>query len=308
MAELFKACAHGPGGYRRTLVIKRALPKLGADPEVADMLAAEARLLGLLRHPNIVQIYDYDAVGAGTFLALEFLDGPSVAALLTAHRRARRPVPVAAAAYIAREVCLGLAAAHALADADGLHLGVVHRDVTPGNVMTTTSGEVKLVDFGIARTGLGPQHTRDGTFRGKPAYVAPEQMLGGAIDGRADVFSAGVVLHELLTLEPLFQGTNDVSTIYRVLEHPVSPPSSLRPEVPPALDQVVLRALERPPRRRFRSAADMAAALSAILGPDTEAARSSVAAMARQAIEAALAARPHGATSRKSRPPTGVTV
>ena len=174
-------------------------------------------------------------------------------------------MPVGVAAYIAREVCLGLSAAHSLRAPDDRPLNVVHRDVTPSNVMTTTGGEVKLVDFGIARVGEASTATRAGTVRGKPAYMAPEQIAGGQVDARTDVFATGVVLYEMLTLKPLFLGENDLATVYQVMEHEIPPPSRLRTGTPVELDRIVLRALERPPRLRYQTAADMAEALTEVV-------------------------------------------
>jgi serine/threonine protein kinase len=265
MAEAFRARARGPGGYQRQLIIKCIQPQLADDPEFVRLFVAEAKILGMLNHPNIVQVYDFGEQEGRHFLALEYLDGPSVAQIRNLFRKARMPVPVGVAVYLAREMCLGLAAAHGLVGPDGQPLDVVHRDVTPSNVLTTTAGEVKLVDFGVARIGRGGVTTRAGTVRGKPAYLSPEQILGAALDGRSDLFATGIVLHELLTLEPLFQADSELGTIYRVMEHPIAPPSRLRPGIPPPIDAIVMRALQRSPAARYQSALEMATELSEFL-------------------------------------------
>ena len=265
MAEAFRAKARGPGGYERQLIVKCILPELAGDPEFVRLFVAEAKILGMLNHPNIVQVYDFGEHDSRHFLALEYLDGPSVDQIGRLLRRTGTPMPIGVAAYIAREMCLGLGAAHGLRGPHDEPLNVVHRDVTPSNVMTTTAGEVKLVDFGIARMGLPSAATRAGTIRGKPAYLSPEQILSAPVDGRADIFTTGVVLHEMLTCAPLFQADNDLATIYRVTQLPIARPSTQREEVPTFLDKIVMRALQRAPEARYQSAGAMAVELSEFL-------------------------------------------
>jgi serine/threonine-protein kinase len=173
---------------------------------------------------------------------------------------------------------------------DGQPLDVVHRDVTPSNVLTTTAGEVKLVDFGVVHVGRGGVTTRAGTVRGKPAYLSPEQILGGPLDGRSDLFATGIVLHELLSLEPLFQADTELATIYRVMEHPIVPPSRLRAGVPPEVDRIVMRALERQPAARYQSALEMATGLAEFLAT-CPIGRPEIAALAAWFVRAARARR-----------------
>jgi serine/threonine protein kinase len=266
MAEAFRARARGPGGYERQVIVKCILPHLADDPEFVRLFVAEAKILGMLHHPNVVQVYDFGEHDGRHFLALEYLDGPSLEQVSALIARARAPMPVGVVAYVGREMCLGLSAAHELRGPDEEPLGVVHRDVSPSNVLLTSGGEVKLVDFGIAKVGAASSTaTKAGTVRGKPAYLAPEQILGGLVDSRADIFATGIVLYEMLTLLPLFRAENELGTIYRVLEQPIPPPSSLRPGVPPAIERVVMRALQRPPDARYQSAAEMGAELSEFL-------------------------------------------
>lgn len=265
MADAFRAKARGPGGYERELIIKSLLPELAGDSDFMRLFVAEAKILGLINHPNVVQVYDFGEADGRHFLALEYLDGPSVADILALLHRTGMSMPIGVAAFIAREVCLGLSAAHSLRGPDDRPLNVVHRDVTPSNVMTTTGGEVKLVDFGIARVGEPSTATRAGTVRGKPAYMAPEQIAGGQVDGRTDVFATGVLLYEMLTLKPLFLGENDLATVYQVMELEIPTPSSLRAGTPVELDKIVLRALERPPRLRYQTAQQMADELTHVV-------------------------------------------
>lgn len=266
MAEVFRAVARGPGGYRRELIIKRILPHLAENEEFIRSFIDEAKILGMLNHPNIVGVYDFGQADGRHYLALEYLDGPSVSQLFAYHRRTAQPMPAAIAAHIAREVCRGLEAVHTLRDPHGRPLQVVHRDVTPSNVMTKRGGAVKLLDFGIAKHSNSDQVTRSGQIKGKSGYFAPEQIRGEVIDGRVDLFALGVVLHEMLVSRYLFYGEGgEVAAIYRIMEMPIPTPSSVRADVPPALDAIVMKALARQPEDRYQSAAEMGADLEALL-------------------------------------------
>jgi serine/threonine-protein kinase len=258
MAEAFKATCSGPGGFERTVVVKRILPANCGDPEFLRMFTAEAKILGMLHHPNVVQVYDFGEADGTLFLVLEFVDGPSLGRLLRVLRGAQQPVPVAIAAHIAREVCRALDYVHGLRGSDGEPMNVIHRDVTPSNIVLTSAGSLKLLDFGIAKYETSEARTQNHYVKGKPAYLAPEVIEGGGFDARVDLFSVGVVLHELLTLAPLFAADSDLAVLHRVLSMPIAAPSRARPEVPRALDAIVMKALERDPARRYASAAEMA--------------------------------------------------
>jgi serine/threonine-protein kinase len=261
MAQVFKARAVGPGGFRRDVVVKRILPEHGRDAEFIRMFVDEAKLLGLLHHPNVVQVYDFGEEDGVLFLALEYVDGPSLSRVLRTLRGANKRMPPAIAAFVAREICRALACVHELRDDQGRPLGAVHRDVTPSNVILTPAGEVKLLDFGVATFKHALQATKSGTVKGKPAYLAPEQLEGKTIDGRVDLFALGIVMHEMLTLQHLFAGDSDLGTVKQIMEMEIPKPSAKRDDVPETLDHVVMRALERDRARRFASAAEMAAAL-----------------------------------------------
>jgi serine/threonine protein kinase len=258
MAEAFRAVARGPGGYRREVIIKSILPDLASDPEFVRLFIAEAKLLGMINHPNVVQVYDFGERDGRHFLALEYLNGPSLEQLLRFLVRTDQMMSVAVVAHVAREMCLGLSAAHRLCSPDGEPLYVVHRDATPSNVLTTDAGAVKLVDFGIARMGRRTKGTQSGTVHGKPAYLSPEQVRGGVVDERADLFAAGVVLYEMLTHQSPFAGPDALTALYQVVEKEVPPPSRLRSDVPPHLDAIVMRALQKAPADRYQKAAEMA--------------------------------------------------
>ena len=258
MAEAFKATCSGPGGFERTVVVKRILPANCGDPEFLRMFTAEAKILGMLHHPNVVQAYDVGESDGTLFLVLEYVDGPSLSHLMRALRTAAHPLPLAVAAYFAREICLALDYVHSLRGGDGAPLNVIHRDVTPSNIALTRSGSLKLLDFGIAKYETSDVETRDRTIKGKPAYLAPEAIDGRPFDRRIDLFSVGVVLHEMLTLTPLFRADHDLAVLHKVMEMPIPLPSALRADVPPILDAIVMRALERDPEQRYATAAAMA--------------------------------------------------
>lgn len=262
MAEVFRARARGPGGYQRNLIIKCILPHLAVQPDFVRAFVDEAKLLGMLNHPNIVGIYDFGQDDGRHYLALEYLDGPTLGTLLAITRSSRKMLPFGVAVFIAREICRGLIAVHSLRARDGSPLNVVHRDVTPSNVMTTTTGAVKLLDFGIAKINGSDNVTRVGQIKGKAGYLAPEQILGGAVDGRVDLFALGIVLYEMLSLQPLFYGEGgDVAAVYRTLEKQILPPSSFRTDTPPGFDHLVMKALFREPAKRYQTATEMELAL-----------------------------------------------
>jgi eukaryotic-like serine/threonine-protein kinase len=261
MAQVFKARALGPGGFRRDVVVKRILPEYSRDSEFIRMFVDEAKILGLLHHPNIVQVYDFGEEDGLLFLALEYVEGPSLSRVLRTLRGANKKMPPAIVAFVAREICRALACVHELCDDQGRPLGAIHRDVTPSNVILTPAGEVKLLDFGVATFKNALQATKSGTVKGKPAYLAPEQLEGKTIDGRVDLFSLGIVMHEMLTLQHLFAGDSDLGTVKQIMEMEIPRPSANRDDVPESLERAVMRALARDRSQRFGTAAEMAAAL-----------------------------------------------
>jgi serine/threonine protein kinase len=265
MAEVFRARCSGPGGFERTVVVKRILPANGRDPAFVRMFVAEAKILGMLHHPNVVQVYDFGESEGVLFLVLEYVDGPSLGDALVALRAADRKTPPLVVARIAHEVCRALDHVHNLRGADGIPLNVVHRDVTPSNILLTSAGSIKLLDFGVAKYRASQARSQSGTLKGKPAYLAPETLERRQLDRRIDLFSLGVVLHELLTVESLFEGDSHAITFHKLLNMKISPPSSSRTDVPPALDAIVMKALERDPERRYQTAEEMARDLDQLL-------------------------------------------
>jgi serine/threonine-protein kinase len=265
MAEVFRAYVEGMEGYRDTFVIKRIRPEKSDSPELVRMFIDEARICGMLDHPNIVAVYDFGQVGGAYFMAMEYLRGRDLAVVLRALRLRLGAVPPLVAARIAQQVALGLQHAHEARLPDGRPAEIVHRDVTPSNIMVLNDGPVKVLDFGIAKTAAlshapVPAKRR---VKGKLAYLSPEQVRNLELDARSDVFSLGVVLWEMLVGQRLFAAGNELETLRNVLVNPVAPPSSKRREVPPALDAIVARALERDRDARFPSSAAMAQELTA---------------------------------------------
>ena len=260
MAEVFRAVAMGPEGFQRPLVIKRMLPHLSQDRAFVEMFIDEAKLCGLLSHPNLVQIFEFGSVDESFFIAMEHVHGETLLAVEVKLAQAGRLAPVGASLEIVRQVCLGLHYAHSLQSSTGQPLGIVHRDVSPANLMLSFHGGVKILDFGIARVAEGVRETRTqaGTMKGKVSYMSPEQIRMEPIDGRADVFAVGIVLHELLTGRRLFRSTNEYTRARMVLESEIPLPSTVNPAVPAAVDGIVMHALERNSQARYQDAGEMA--------------------------------------------------
>ena len=267
MAEVFRAVMPGVEGFQRTFVVKRILAERAQSPYFVDMFVQEARINALLHHPNIVQVFDFGNVGGTYFLAMEYVRGRDASEILRRLRARERPCPVGVAAFIAREVAAALAYAHTLAGPDGAPFNIVHRDISPSNIMCLRAGGVKLVDFGIAKALGEPEveRTGHGTFKGKLSYISPEKIKDLPVDGRADLFALGAVLWELLAGRKLFRGPSDFQTLKNVAEMEVPLPSSIREDVPPELDRIVARALARDPAERYPTGQALADELDGVL-------------------------------------------
>src|SRR5579859_484207 len=253
----------GPRGFTRCVAIKRLLPQLAANADMASMFADEARVAARVIHANVVPVLDVVQAEGELLLVMEYVHGESLSRLLSHARSEGEVVPVPIVASVLGDVLHGLHAAHEARGEDGYPLRVVHRDVSPQNVLVGADGIARVVDFGIAKAvGMAPV-TRDGQLRGKVPYMAPEQLARRAIDRRVDVWAAGVVLWEALAGKRLFAAEDDQSLMGHVLEDVIAPPSEVNPAVPPELDAITLRALERDPDRRFPDARAMATALEA---------------------------------------------
>jgi serine/threonine protein kinase len=268
MADVFKARIQGPAGFERTFVVKRILPHLSGDPAFTKMFIDEAKIAAKLNHPNIVQVFELGAVDDEYFMSMEYVRGRDLAETMrTLWARVGPPRPELVA-YVGREMCRALAYAHEFTSDDGHVLGMIHRDVSPSNVMLSFDGAVKILDFGIAKALGGDtadDNTKSGTLKGKFAYMAPEQTVSNDIDRRIDIFATGIVLHEILTGRRLFKGENDMQTIERVRRCEVPLPSLFNPLCPPQLDRIVLQALARNRDERYQSASEMADALDDVV-------------------------------------------
>jgi serine/threonine protein kinase/CRP-like cAMP-binding protein len=265
MAEVYVARSASLGGINRTCVIKRILPEYSNNRQFVSMFIDEARILIGLHHPNVVRLYDFGQVDGSYFMALEYVHGCNLVNILQNLFVAGHAMDPLALAYVAREMCEGLHHAHIQQDAQGTPLGIVHRDVSPHNVLISGDGDVKVADFGIAQARNKMTLTLPGTVMGKFAYMAPEQAIGQKVDARADLFALAVVMHEALAGSRLFSAATPAETMMKVVHFEPMPPGKIRPGVPPNLDAVVMRALSKAPHNRFANAADMAAALTTVL-------------------------------------------
>jgi serine/threonine protein kinase len=257
MAAVYRAKRRGPSGFEKQVVVKTILPELVRNGWFLRRFKHEARLSAGLLHANVVQLIDFGIIDGTPFVELEYLNGIDLKQLW---ERAHRPFPVSIALALATEICRGLAYAHNWVDEQGVPRPIIHRDVSPANVMVCRDGAVKLLDFGLACLTRGETLAID-RFEGKLAYMAPEMLERRQLDRRADVFAFGAVLWELLTGRRLFLGNDDAETLRRLQSLPIPAPSSVNPAVPAALDVIVLRALQRDPALRQASAAEVLRAL-----------------------------------------------
>jgi serine/threonine-protein kinase len=255
MATVYEAQQLGPSGFSKRIALKVIHPHFAQRPEFLQLFIDEAKLSANLLHGNIVQIYQLGEVGGDYFIAMEFIPGPTLRNIIDRHREVGKAMPQTLAAYIASRVCRALDFAHNFVGPDGNRLDIVHRDVSPGNIMATWDGHIKLADFGIAKARTSIDPASDGIRIGKKHYMSPEQLTGLEVDGRSDVFSLGLVLYELLALERLFR--EDVTAL-ALSEVAIAPLPSLRDLVTnldEALERIILAALERDPSRRPTAAA-----------------------------------------------------
>lgn len=251
----------GPGGFSRTVAIKRLHPQLAKESVFVSMFLDEVRLASRIQHPNVVATLDAVEEGDELFLVMEYVHGESLAQLIALARASNLPIPFAIACSILSGALHGLHAVHEAIDEEGAPLGIIHRDVSPQNIIVGADGVTRVLDFGIARAVGRLQITRDGRLKGKTAYLAPERIQGQEGDRRTDVYGAAVVLWETLTSGRLFDGENDAIILAQVLASPVQPPSCYVSAVPEALDEIVLRGLDRDPEKRFTTAREMALAI-----------------------------------------------
>jgi serine/threonine-protein kinase len=266
MAQIFLAVHEGLEGFNRVVAVKRVLPNLTGSSEFVQMFLDEARIAARLEHPNIVRTYEFGTEAGRYFMVMEYLAGEDLNAVLNCAARSRQQLPIQFVVEVVSRVCAGLQFAHELGDSAGRPLGLVHRDVTPGNIVVTYFGEVKLIDFGVAKAATNAVHTRAGVLKGKVSYMSPEQLRGRRIDRRSDLFSVGVVFWELLTGVRLFARDSDAATLYAVIDDPIPSVRTHRADVPDAIVAIVERALARAPEDRWATAEDMQLELDSFLG------------------------------------------
>jgi len=257
MAEVWKGRASSIKGFEKLVAIKRVLPGLSKNKKFISMFLDEARLSLYLNHANVVQTFDIGMTENAYFIVMEWVDGTNLKGLLAIAAELGFRIPREQAAFIAIEVCKGLSHAHNRKDPKGRPLNIVHRDVSPPNILLSREGEVKLVDFGLAKAASQITSTDPGIVKGKFSYLSPEAAHGQTVDGRADVFAAGIVLWEMLGGRKLFEGETDLRTVELVRRAEIPPLRTFNPDVEPALEEIVHRALAREPRHRFQSAEQM---------------------------------------------------
>ncbi len=257
MAEVFTAKAFGVEGFERILAIKKILPTMAEDEEFITMFIDEARISVQLNHANVVHIHELGKHEDTYFIAMEYVAGRDLRTLLERYRRRKEIMPTAQAVFIASKLCEGLDYAHRKKDARGQDLCIIHRDVSPQNILVSYEGEVKIIDFGIAKAANRSQKTQAGILKGKFGYMSPEQVRGLQIDRRSDIFAVGVILYEMLTGEKLFVGESDFSTLEKVRNAEVPLPRQFNPNIPAGLEKVLLKALTREPEERYQWASDL---------------------------------------------------
>jgi eukaryotic-like serine/threonine-protein kinase len=263
MATLYLARRHGVAGFARLVALKLIHPHLVEQPTFIEMFVDEARICSQISHPNVVHVEEFGVIDDVHYLVMEYLDGCSLGELLVMHHRERRTIDPELSARIIMQVASGLHAAHEARDPEGQPLEVVHRDISPSNVLLSRDGNAKLIDFGIAKARNRLAETAAGiALKGKFNYVAPEQATGTAADRRCDLFSLGVVFWELLVGKPLFPEDTHVALFNRLARTDVTPPSALNPAVPAALDSIVLKMLQHDPANRPQTAAELERAIA----------------------------------------------
>jgi serine/threonine protein kinase len=266
MGELLLARAAGPQGMAKLVAIKRVRPEYASDPTFVSMFLNEARLAATLDHPNVVRTYDLVEDAGGFFMVMEYLHGEPLGRLLNAANRSGQPVPLQHVLTIALGVAAGLHCAHERAGVDGRPLGIVHRDLSPGNVFITYEGGVKLLDFGIAKATSRTSITLGPTRKGKVSYMSPEQCVGGDIDRRSDIFSLGIVMWELCTGQRLFRGDNEFGIMNQITTLDAPSPRQHVPQLPEALCDILARALQRDREARYQTAMELHDALEGFAG------------------------------------------
>ena len=265
MAEIYRAKTFDSTGHAHLVAVKRVLAHLAEDDDFIQMLVDEAKIAGLLKHPNIARVYEFARAQGEYFIAMEHVDGKDLRSMLERCRQQKRPIPPQHAAHIAAEIAQALHAAHTAVDNQGRPLRIVHRDVSPSNVICAYTGEVKLCDFGIAKATLSKVNTKTGVIKGKVKYMSPEQALGRRLDHRSDVFSLGSCFYEMLTRVPPFTATNEMDLLIKVRDAKYRPISDIVPNIPREIETICDHCLTRSRAHRYQTADDVATALKTFL-------------------------------------------
>jgi eukaryotic-like serine/threonine-protein kinase len=265
MAEIYRAKTFDGNGTPHLVAVKRVLAHLAEDDDFIQMLVDEAKIASVLRHQSIARVYEFARAHGEYFIAMEHVDGKDMRTVLERCRAKKKPIPPEHAAYICAEVGAALHAAHSAVDSRGRPLRIIHRDVSPSNIICSYAGEVKLCDFGIAKATLSRVTTKTGVIKGKVKYMSPEQALGRKLDHRSDVFSLGSCLYEMLTRIPPFTATNEMDLLIKVRDAKYRPISELQPGIPPELEQIADKCLTRSRANRYQTAAEAEGDLRAFL-------------------------------------------
>jgi serine/threonine protein kinase len=252
MAEIYRATMPGIGGFEKTVAIKKILPHLAENDEFITMLKDEANILVSISHSNIAQVYDLGKIDDTYFISMEYVHGLDLSHVVKGHQKRGDFLPIEHAVYIGSCMCAGLHAAHTNTDKQGNPLNIVHRDVSPHNVIISYAGDVKLIDFGVAKAAVKESHTQMGVIKGKLLYMAPEQAMAKDLDGRADLFAVGLCMYKMLTHELPFRGDNEFQIYNNILSKEIVPPRQLNPQVPEEVNQIVMTLLQRDPDKRYQ--------------------------------------------------------
>jgi len=297
MAEIFLGYVQGAGGFKKPVAIKRLLPQHARDPECVKMFLEEARLLARFEHPNIVQVHDVGQLKTSYFLAMEFVHGVGLDRVLKLSARKNQDIPLDYAAAIARDVCDVLDYVHNFTLPDGSSLNLIHRDISPQNIMIAFSGVVKVLDFGIAKKIGSASQTNPSGLKGKAAYMSPEQIAQVQdLDRRTDVFSLGIVLFEMATRRRPFEGLNEIETILSIDKHEVPDPRTFDPKLPDEMAEIILSALQKDRERRYQSAREMLTRLEVFLRDrSASVSKQTLAAFMRDLVPRKKPAKPAGA-------------
>ncbi len=252
MAEIYRATMPGIGGFEKTVAIKKILPHLAENEEFITMLKDEANILVSISHSNIAQVYDLGKIDDTYYISMEYVHGLDLSGIIKTLEKRGEYLPIPHAVYIGSCMCAGLHAAHTNTDKQGNRLNIVHRDVSPHNVIISFAGDVKLIDFGVAKAAVKESHTQMGVIKGKLLYMAPEQAMAKDLDGRADLFAVGLCMYKMLTYELPFRGENEFQIYNNILSKEIVPPRQLNPAVPEEVNQIVMTLLQRDPDKRYQ--------------------------------------------------------